>query len=615
MILLGSWTILWLLFASNRTLFNIAKNNWLVYQCWRNISATDSRLFSVNHGKSDGLSLYNNNTNPSSLFRFPGDHRIWSVNNSDVYCFVYVTKATNRWLLELIPKTWGSHCGHLEFICSYKFHENCTVPNGVIVQGKLVITRESDVIKKVFQYCYLHYLQKFKWFFRIKERAYVIMNNLIDILAYVDYLQPRYLGHRFLEGSSFDANASYVLSQSGLRSLVESSHMNNNVTEYGFRSEGEIVGDWLNKSGVEFVDTVDVYGRETFHSDDMRSLLGLRRTDTRSLHPYRDGVCCSDYTVTFLAPSVRTYWENDALVRQIRVFGYQKPSYLASRLNNTAVDSAPDIDDPMLTRTKNVKILCWILSMPKHFKIYKTVIDRTWAKRCDKFLVFVSNPVNKTANVIGLNITEGREHLTEKVYAAFKHCYDHYVDDYDWFLKADDDTFIIVENLRYFLAHQDPKLPVFFGYEFKPKWSQYSYMSGGSGYVLSKESLIKLVLIGITHPGVCPPKGGAEDVTIGHCLGNIGVKSGHTSDVFHKETFIPLGFRYRLTNTPPWFIEYSVQPVSKTNTFSSRYSISFHYTAGLYIDIYHTLLYGISPNKHNQVGTKQYFKPYQPNKT
>lgn len=51
-----------------------------------------------------------------------------------------------------------------------------------------------------------------------------------------------------------------------------------------------------------------------------------------------------------------------------------------------------------------------------------------------------------------------------------------------------------MENLRYMLHGVDPSTPIYFGQRFKPYVKQ-GYMSGGAGYVLSKEALKRFVQV------------------------------------------------------------------------------------------------------------------------
>ena len=93
---------------------------------------------------------------------------------------------------------------------------------------------------------------------------------------------------------------------------------------------------------------------------------------------------------------------------------------------------------------------------------------------------------------VKLNVSEGRDNLWAKTKSAFRYVYQNHFEDYDWFVKADDDTYMIIENLRYLLNDHNSSDPVYFGRKFKPYIKQ-GYMSGGAGYVLSKEAVRRLV--------------------------------------------------------------------------------------------------------------------------
>ncbi|CAL1532604.1 unnamed protein product, partial [Lymnaea stagnalis] len=150
----------------------------------------------------------------------------------------------------------------------------------------------------------------------------------------------------------------------------------------------------------------------------------------------------------------------------------------------------------------------------------------TWTKRCN-VVVFISSDRNDSFPTVGVNASEGREHLTAKTMQGFKYLYDRHLDDADWFLKADDDTYVIMENLRYFLSGESTEKPVFFGQRLRYVVKR-GYANGGAGYVISKEALRRYGLRGSQNVSLCKSVKEAEDVDFGLCLQNLGVilKSG-----------------------------------------------------------------------------------------
>ncbi|XP_064105869.1 glycoprotein-N-acetylgalactosamine 3-beta-galactosyltransferase 1-like isoform X1 [Macrobrachium nipponense] len=207
------------------------------------------------------------------------------------------------------------------------------------------------------------------------------------------------------------------------------------------------------------------------------------------------------------------------------------------------------------------RVLCYILTGPTTHQTALHV-KNTWGQRCDK-TVFFSTQSHEELQPEILDIPEGYVYLWAKTKAALTHLHRHYPS-YDWYLKADDDTFVIVENLRYFLLDKNPDEPVYYGVKFK-KLVKQGFMSGGGGYVLSREAVKKFVVEGLqmANQALCPSMDskGVEDVNLGMCMEAIGVKAGDSRDAFGKPRFFshnPMSLFYKapLINKFHWYWRY-----------------------------------------------------------
>ncbi|CAF3944249.1 unnamed protein product, partial [Rotaria sordida] len=254
-----------------------------------------------------------------------------------------------------------------------------------------------------------------------------------------------------------------------------------------------------------------------------------------------------------------------------------------SVLQNFQFSRGKNLSDP-----SSVRVLCLILTSPKYIHTRAKAVHETWAPQCDRhFFIteyFGNNITSKQINVTEQipiapikNITAGYDHLTQKSTLAFLFAYENYLNDFDWFVKADDDTYVIVEHLKTFLNEQNPSEPVTFGYNFKihvPK----GYHSGGASYVLSRESLQRFYEAHKDPTSNCRKDGGSEDVEIANCLRTKGVYPGKSLDKQNRELFHPLSFTDHFRGLfPDWLETYAENPPQNNYNCCSDQTISFHY--------------------------------------
>ncbi|XP_067671690.1 glycoprotein-N-acetylgalactosamine 3-beta-galactosyltransferase 1-B-like [Haliotis asinina] len=269
--------------------------------------------------------------------------------------------------------------------------------------------------------------------------------------------------------------------------------------------------------------------------------------------------------------------------------------YLSGNISFEDLHLHEDSDALSTPLYQKERVLCWIMTSPQNLNVKARVVRDTWARRCNKVL-FMSSVTDPKFPTIGLNVTEGRKHLTAKTMQAFRYIYKNHFDDAEWFMKADDDTYVILENLRYFLTSQNKSDPVFFGHHFKKNVKQ-GYYSGGGGYVLSKEALRRYGEKG-KDPKLCLPDGGSEDVQFGRCMENLGVRTVNTTDALGRSRFHCFDPEtHVLGRFPEWYYKYDANGAKKGADSVSDYAISFHYVSPqkmyfLEFYVYHLRPYG-----------------------
>lgn len=202
----------------------------------------------------------------------------------------------------------------------------------------------------------------------------------------------------------------------------------------------------------------------------------------------------------------------------------------------------------------------------------------TWGRQCNG-IVFVSNTTDSKLPVIIVHRNESWHTLWIKTREAFQWIYNNVLDRYDWFAKADDDTYYHMANLRLYLKDYSPDEASATGHLYEKPDSKVRYHSGGAGYVLSREAVRRLVAVGFATNTECQQKSAAEDIFIGKCLMKLNATLLNSADKDGRYRFLPIAMydMFQLYRYPDWLNKTSVQKIMNVSNCCSPDFIAMNY--------------------------------------
>lgn len=156
-------------------------------------------------------------------------------------------------------------------------------------------------------------------------------------------------------------------------------------------------------------------------------------------------------------------------------------------------------------------------------------VSKTWGTKAPKLEFFSSGSSSGYTYglpVIALPGVDDSYPPQKKVYRMLKYMHDHYINEYNWFMRADDDVYVRVEHLIHFLSKLDPNKELYIGQPGggrdvdlkRIKLNPHEhYCMGGPGVIFSRALLIKLA----PHLEDCLQNevvSWNEDLEVGRCI-------------------------------------------------------------------------------------------------
>ncbi|NXU58018.1 CHSS3 synthase, partial [Turnix velox] len=203
-----------------------------------------------------------------------------------------------------------------------------------------------------------------------------------------------------------------------------------------------------------------------------------------------------------------------------------------------------------ITKPRNF-LYVGVMTAQKYLSSRAVAAQRTWAPSVPGRVEFFSSegstapPGVPPLPVVALPGVDDSYPPQKKSFMMLKYMYDHYLDKYEWFMRADDDVYIKGEKLEEFLRSLNSSTPLYLGQTGLGNTEELgklglepgeNFCMGGPGMIFSREVLRRMV----PHIGECLQEMYTthEDVEVGRCVRRFGgtqcVWSYEMQQLFHE---------------------------------------------------------------------------------
>lgn len=189
-------------------------------------------------------------------------------------------------------------------------------------------------------------------------------------------------------------------------------------------------------------------------------------------------------------------------------------------------------------------LLVGVITAEKYLISRAKTLYETWGKEMTKLIFFVAADCKVPSHlqtVLPIVKLDGVSDQTyppqRKVFTMLKYMYDHFIDEYDWFMRADDDVYIRSGAFEELLGKLDPQQKIYLGRAGMGKAEDLKrlqllphekYCMGGPGVVLSQSALrvlaphLEMCLSAIVHHNKHSDMPWYnEDVELGRCVSRV----------------------------------------------------------------------------------------------